>query len=112
MKDCGTGSEFRRLKVQEVAHAQSLREKLEARSRVTPPVLFPVARVSRAGARTGLQLQGHGDMQGLNSPSLARFGTTNNDCRLNSRTRLILKHKPTRQTSQENFIHLPVWPNG
>ena len=27
--------------------------------------------MSRAGARTGLQLQGHGDMQGLNSPSLA-----------------------------------------
>ena len=28
--------------------------------------------VSRAGARTGLQLQGHGDMQGLNSSSAAR----------------------------------------
>ena len=28
--------------------------------------------VSRAGARTGLQLQGHGDMQGLNSSSAAK----------------------------------------
>ena len=27
--------------------------------------------MSRAGAQTGLQLQGHGDMQGFNSPFLA-----------------------------------------
>ena len=34
-------------------------------------VLKHEARVSRAGARTGLQLQGHGDMQGFDSSSLA-----------------------------------------
>ena len=34
-------------------------------------VLKHEARVSRAGARTGLQLQGHGDMQGFGSSSLA-----------------------------------------
>ena len=31
----------------------------------------PKAGVSRAGARTGLQLPGHGDMQGFNSSSPA-----------------------------------------
>ena len=35
--------------------------------------------MSRAGARTGLQLQGHGDMQGLNSSSLAIFSDSNGD---------------------------------
>ena len=29
--------------------------------------------VTRAGARTGLQLQGRGDTQGFNSPSVARL---------------------------------------
>jgi hypothetical protein len=33
--------------------------------------LIHSARVSRAGARTGLQLPGHGDMQGFDSSSLA-----------------------------------------
>ena len=32
-----------------------------------------VAGVSRAGARTGLQLQGHGDMQGFDSSSPANL---------------------------------------
>ena len=33
--------------------------------------MFKSAGVSRAGARTGLQLPGHGDMQGFNSSSPA-----------------------------------------
>ena len=33
---------------------------------------YQIARVSRAGAQTGLQLQGHGDMQGFDSSSLAK----------------------------------------
>ena len=35
--------------------------------------VFSTARVSRAGARTGLQLPGHGDMQGFNSSSPAKL---------------------------------------
>ena len=33
-----------------------------------------VARVNRVGTRTGLQLQGHRDMQGFDSSSLAMAG--------------------------------------
>ena len=43
--------------------------------RTTETLDFPgqphKARVSRTGVRTGLQLQGHRDMQGFNSSSLA-----------------------------------------
>ena len=33
---------------------------------------YQIAKVSRAGARTGLRLQGHGDTQGFDSSSLAK----------------------------------------
>ena len=57
------------------------------------------SKLSRAGARTGLQLQGHGDTQGFNSTSPAFW-------RAFAPTRQLDKAMPTLPH------HLPVWPNG
>ena len=46
--------------------------RLTNNSRHNNEMNYQIARVSRAGARTGLQLQGHGDMQGFDSSSLAK----------------------------------------
>ena len=61
-----------------------------------------LAGVSRAGARTGLQLQGHGDMQGFNSPSPAFLGSL--------LSASALKQNADFQNPSQD--HLPVWPNG
>ena len=64
--------------------------------------------MSRAGPRTGLQLQGHGDMQGFNSPFLASLACVSRDF---ARVGLVLRlvsHSKDAETYRDSA--LPISP--